>query len=96
MGKREDSELVKRALDGDSDSYGELAERYRGAVYGLAYHLTGSFSDADDITQMSLYQAFDKLHQLRDAKSFPAWLQRITANNCRLRFASRRVSRPVS
>ncbi len=46
--KSNDEELVRRTLSGEVESFGELISRYQGAVQGLAYHLAGSFEDAED------------------------------------------------
>ncbi|MBM3500340.1 MAG: sigma-70 family RNA polymerase sigma factor [Armatimonadetes bacterium] len=85
-------ELVQRARRGDRSAFGELVDRYRDMVYGLAYHLTGNFDDARDLTQEALVRAYERLTQLRDANRFPAWLRRITANTHRSLARRRRPS----
>jgi len=74
------TELVRRARRGDRDAYGRLVDRYRDMVYGLAYHLTGHFEDARDLTQSAFLQAYSRLPQLREPERFPSWLRRITVN----------------
>jgi DNA-directed RNA polymerase specialized sigma24 family protein len=37
--KKSNSELVKDALQGDQNAFGELVKRYQTVVYGYAYHL---------------------------------------------------------
>ncbi len=76
-------ELVRRARRGDRAAFGELVDRYRDMVYGLAYHLTGNFDDARDLTQEAFVRAYERLAQLREASLFPAWLRRIAANTHR-------------
>ena len=90
-----DEELVRRALSGDVDSFGELVRRYRGAVQGLAYHMTGSFEDAEDIAQEVFITAYLKLSQLRDPDRFASWLRRITVNCCKMWMRGRRESVPL-
>ena len=84
-----DNRLVQLALAGDADSFNLLVGKYQGAVYGLAYHLTGNFADAQDVTQDAFLLAYERLDQLREASRFPEWIRQIAAN------ASRRLHRSV-
>ena len=43
--------LVKKSLNGDIKSFGELVEKYRQTVYALCYHRIGNFQDAQDLVQ---------------------------------------------
>jgi len=79
-----DEILVKNALSGDKDAFGKLVEKYSSAVYGLAYHLVGSFFDAQDLAQKTFITAYLKLHQLKDYAKFAGWLRIITINTCKM------------
>lgn len=79
-----DEILVKNALSGDKDAFGKLVEKYSSAVYGLAYHLVGNFSDAQDLAQKTFITAYLKLHQLKDYAKFAGWLRIITINTCKM------------
>ena len=79
-----DELLVKRALSGDKNSFGQLVQKYGSAVYGLAYHLVGNFTDAQDFTQKAFITAYEKLSQLKDPSKFAGWLRKITMNICRM------------
>ncbi|HJN15538.1 MAG TPA: sigma-70 family RNA polymerase sigma factor, partial [Armatimonadota bacterium] len=84
-------ELVHAARRGDTTAFGELVDRFRDMVYGLAYHLTGDFEDAVDLAQDAFVRAYERLPQLRDATRFPGWLRQIVTN---LHRTSARRSRP--
>jgi len=49
--KRNVAQLVKKSLNGDIKSFGELVEKYRQTVYALCYHRIGNFQDAQDLVQ---------------------------------------------
>jgi len=83
-------ELVQRARRGDRSAFGELVDRYRDMVYGLAYHLAGNFEDARDLTQEAFVRAYERLAQLREPRRFPNWLRTITANTHRSSVRRRR------
>jgi len=72
-----DAEQVARTLAGDHGAYKELVTRYQGHVYGLAYSLSGNWTDAQDIAQEAFIRAYTNLDQLRDPGRFAAWLRRV-------------------
>jgi RNA polymerase sigma-70 factor (ECF subfamily) len=73
----EASLLVDRAKAGDTAAFTELVRRYRPRIYALALHLTGSRSDADDITQDAFLRAYRKLAEFEGRSEFFTWLYRI-------------------
>jgi len=77
-----DVEFVQKALAGDLNAFGQLVNKYQGAVYGLAFHLVGNFADAQDLAQEAFIKAFQNLSQLKDYTKFAYWLKQITANTC--------------
>jgi RNA polymerase sigma-70 factor, ECF subfamily len=88
-------ELVQRAKAGDGRAFEELVRRYRARIYALCLHLTGSRSDADDITQDVFVRAYRKLESFEGRSEFFTWLYRIAMNrafNARRDGARRRTS----
>jgi RNA polymerase sigma-70 factor (ECF subfamily) len=72
--------LVVRAQEGDRAAFGELVRRYRARIYALTLHLTGSRSDADDITQEVFLRAYDRIAAFQGRSEFFTWLYRIAVN----------------
>jgi RNA polymerase sigma-70 factor (ECF subfamily) len=72
--------LVVRAQGGDRAAFGELVRRYRARIYALTLHLTGSRSDADDITQEVFLRAYDRIAAFQGRSEFFTWLYRIAVN----------------
>jgi len=56
--------------------------RYQKIVYGLAYHLSGNFEDAKDLSQEAFIRAYTRLSHLRDKAKFASWLKKITFSVC--------------
>lgn len=73
-----DAELVFRCLEGDTEAYGELVERYQGAVYATAYYYGGRYGAAEDIAQEAFLTAYKSLPWLKEADKFAPWLKTIT------------------
>ncbi len=73
---------MERALAGDADAFGVLAERYYRMISVLALQKTGQRADAEDIVQEALIRAYRALGSLRDGAKFAAWLYNITFKLC--------------
>jgi RNA polymerase sigma-70 factor (ECF subfamily) len=72
-----DGSLVERARAGDLDAKRQLFQRYVSIAGGLAFRLTGSQTDLEDIVQDSFIYAFEHLEQLERPQAFRAWLSSI-------------------
>ena len=73
-----DAELIERVRSGDTNAFGELVERHRGAVYRAALAALGNAADAEDVAQDALVLAFRKLNQFRGDASVKTWMISIT------------------
>jgi RNA polymerase sigma factor (sigma-70 family) len=76
--EEKDEILVQRVLTGDAEAFGELVNKYKSAVFALAFHKIGNFEDAKDISQEAFIKAYTKLPKLRKKSSFANWLKKIT------------------
>ena len=83
IGSDPDSSLVAAACAGDRDAFAALLERHYGRVHGLAWQLTGSRTDADDIAQDVCCALVEKIGSFRGDAKFSTWLTGITFNACR-------------
>lgn len=70
--------LVARAKAGEPHAFDALVRRYRKRVFALALHLSGSESDADDITQDVFIRAYRALDQFEGRSEFFTWVYRLT------------------
>jgi RNA polymerase sigma-70 factor, ECF subfamily len=74
--------LVNMALSGGPQAFGPIIERYKDAVFGVALSRLRNFHDAEDLTQSSFVEAFDRLADLKDPNRLGAWLRSITIHGC--------------
>jgi RNA polymerase sigma-70 factor (ECF subfamily) len=72
--------LVAAAKAGDQRAFEALVVRYRKRIYALALHITGSTSEADDITQDVFLKAYRALPQFEGRSQFFTWVYRMTVN----------------
>ena len=82
-GSEPDSTLIAAAAAGDRAAFAELLERHYDRIHGLAWQLTGSRTDADDIAQEVCCTLLEKIGVYRGDAKFTTWLYGITFNACR-------------
>jgi len=80
MDQKTEAEIIVRVMGGDRQAYALLVDEYKGPIFNLAYRMTGSREDADDLTQETFIRAFQKLHQFQPDKKFFTWLYTIGIN----------------
>jgi RNA polymerase sigma-70 factor (ECF subfamily) len=74
------ADLVRRALDGDSEAFESIILRYERRVVSLATKLLGKTEDAQDAAQEVFLRVYKYLHRLDLQKPIEPWLMRVTVN----------------
>jgi RNA polymerase sigma-70 factor (ECF subfamily) len=75
-----DAQDVNLARAGDDLAFRRLVERHSRAVFQLAFRLTGSEPDAEDVVQDTFLKAYRELQRFESRSSFGTWLHRIAVN----------------
>jgi RNA polymerase sigma factor (sigma-70 family) len=75
-----DTALVQKAVNGCTDSFNELVERYFGCAYTVAYSRVSVRETAEDIAQEAFLRAYLHLDTLKEPSRFAAWICRIIRN----------------
>ncbi len=73
-----DSDLVELIAKGDHVAFTKLFDRYRDALYSLAWSLTRSFDVADDILQEVFLKIWLKRTELKEIENFHGYLVIVT------------------
>ena len=89
-GEPPDTELVLRAQKGDAQAFAQLVSRHQRQLYRLAFRMTQSEADAQEILQEAFLNAFQKLPNFRGEAQFSSWLYRIAANSALMRLRRKR------
>lgn len=80
--RNDNTELIRRILEGDEAAFACLVKKYQKRVHALAWRKTGDFHIAEDLTQETFLQVYRKLAMLKDPNQFPGWLYVITNRCC--------------
>lgn len=78
-GLQDDAILARRAADGCRDALGALFSRHRDAVYRVAFRITGTLHDAEDVLQEVFVGLPRALSRYEERGRFSSWLKRVAA-----------------
>jgi len=92
-GEPTDYDLAQRSAAGDMESFEELYRRHFRRVYALCLRMLGNPTEAEDLTQETFIQLYNKIGSFRGDSQFTTWLHRMTVNQVLMHFR-RRKSRP--
>jgi RNA polymerase sigma-70 factor (ECF subfamily) len=77
-----DETLVWESLRGDPAAFESLVRNHQRMIHSLAYRMTGSLTDAEDLAQETFVRAYGQLSEYRSQAKFSTWLYRIAINTC--------------
>jgi RNA polymerase sigma-70 factor (ECF subfamily) len=91
----DDAMLVRQAAGGDETAFRLLVDRHSRSVFRLAFRITGTREDAEDVVQDTFIRAFRQLDRFESRSNFGTWLYRI-GFNCAIDFTRSRVRRETA
>jgi len=72
--------IIYSAAQGNTKAFRQIVEKYKKKIYYLAYDLTGSHHNAEDLSQEVFIKAFLYIKNFRGDSNLGSWLYRITIN----------------
>ena len=75
-----EKQYIAQAIQGDKQAFNALGEHYYPDCFNKAKLILGDESLAQDVTQVSLFQAYRSLDKLQDTAQFKSWLLGIVRN----------------
>ena len=79
-GAASEKELLARCRHGDQTAYRILVERHGPMVWRVAFRMTGSRTDAEDLSQEAFIKAFRSLWRFRGGSKFSTYVCSIVVN----------------
>lgn len=93
--ERLNSDLIRRAQEGDADAFATLFHTHKTRIYSLCLRMTNNTAEAEDLTQDAFLQVFRKLSTFRGDSALSTWLYRIAVNTVLMRFRKKSLT-PLS
>ena len=84
--------LAGRVVRGDAQAFEVMVRRHQQRVFRIAYRITGSRADAEDVAQDVWIRVWGALASFTGASAFSTWLHRVTVNSS-LNAVRRRATR---
>jgi RNA polymerase sigma-70 factor (ECF subfamily) len=88
----DEAAVLSQARSGNRDAFRSIVERHSRAVFRVAFRLTRSEQDAEDIVQETFLKAYQELGRFEARAGVGTWLYRIAANSA-VDLLRRRTSR---
>lgn len=95
MSHPEDTVIINQILQGDTQAFAILIERYERLVFTLCMRMLKNREDAEEVAQDVFVKSYQKLNTFKGNSKFSTWLYRITYNRC-LDTLSRKRKHPTA
>ncbi len=79
----EEIQLVENILDGKTDRYKVLVDRYAPMVFSIVNEFVNNEEDAEELTQAIFVKTYERLSSFKGKSKFSSWLYMIAKNHCR-------------
>jgi len=80
MAQPDEPNWIQNSLAGDTEAYAAIVKEHQKMVHAVAFRMTGSLADAEDLTQEAFLRAFRQLDSFRAESKFSTWLCQIAVN----------------
>ncbi len=77
MTNNNDQLYITKVINGDTNAFAYLVDKYKDMVYSLAYKMTKNREEAEEISQDTFIKAFKNLNKFKGDSKFSTWLYRI-------------------
>ena len=84
-----DSDVIKRAQQGDSEAFTCLFHGHKAKVYSLCLRMTQNVAEAEDLTQDTFVMVYRQIGAFRGDSAFSTWLHRVAVNTVLMHFRKR-------
>ncbi|MYF99268.1 sigma-70 family RNA polymerase sigma factor [Candidatus Poribacteria bacterium] len=78
----DDVQLINDILSGDETAFTVLVNKYHKSIHSFAWRKIGDYHIAEEITQDTFLQVYEKLHSLKNPNQFTGWLYVIANRRC--------------
>lgn len=79
-GADDESDLIAQSLAGDPEAYAALVKQHQTMVRTVAFRMTGSLDDAEELAQDAFLRGYRQLGSFTGAAKFSTWLCKIVIN----------------
>jgi RNA polymerase sigma-70 factor (ECF subfamily) len=95
MDKINDQHYITLVIDGDTNAFAALVDRYKDMVFTLSLKMLQNREEAEEAAQDTFIKVYKSLAKFKGESKFSTWIYQITYNNCLDRLRKQKRSRKV-
>lgn len=92
MDKNSDQIYIEKVLQGDTNAFAYLINKYKDMVYTIAIKIVKSHEDAEEVAQDSFLKAYEKLDSFKGNSKFSTWMYTIAYRNSITKIRKKKVA----
>ena len=92
MDKNSDQIYIDKVLQGDTNAFAYLINKYKDMTYTLAIKIVKNHEDAEEVAQDSFLKAYEKLDSFKGNSKFSTWLYTIVYRNSITKIRKKKVA----
>ena len=77
-----DQILINQIVEGDTNSFTILVDRYKDLVFTLAIRMLKNREEAEEVAQDTFIKAYKSLEKFKGDSKFSTWIYRVAYNTC--------------
>ncbi len=90
-----EAELIDSCIANERMAQKSLYDRYKKAMYTIAYRITGSFEEADEVLQDAFLSVFRNLEKFRRESTLGAWIKTIVVRTALKKVKKKKYFEPI-
>jgi len=77
-----DQVYINKILDGDTNAFTVLVDRYKDLVFTLALRMVKNREEAEEVSQDTFIKVYNSLNRFKGDSKFSTWIYRVAYNTC--------------
>lgn len=77
-----DQHYINLIIEGDSNAFAVLVDRYKNMVFSLALKMVKNREEAEEVAQDAFIKVFKSITQFKGDSKFSTWIYKVTYNTC--------------
>ncbi|MCL6296499.1 RNA polymerase sigma factor [Jejuia spongiicola] len=82
MTTNNDQYYINQIIDGDTNAFSVLVDRYKDLVFTLALRMLKNREEAEEVSQDTFIKTYKSLHKFKGDSKFSTWIYRVAYNTC--------------
>jgi len=92
MDRKSDQVYIDRVLQGDTNAFAYLVNKYKNLTYTVAMKIVRNHEDAEEVAQDSFIKAYSQLHTFKGESKFSTWLYTIVYRNSITKIRKKKIT----